>query len=112
MKICQNLLFLQVKEKWNRANYPLVQDRSILKNILELKKEYQEKNKRRARLSAQEVAAYLTSLDSIFDISSLTWKEQAQGDIFLQLAQDRISTVRSEEAFQQVVLTGRDGTVV
>jgi len=36
---------LQVKEKWNRANYPLMQDRSIVKNILELKKEYQEKNK-------------------------------------------------------------------
>ena len=96
MKICQNLLFLQVKEKWNRANYPLVQDRSIIKNILELKKEYQEKNKRRARLSAQEVAAYLTSLDSIFDISSLTWKEQVQGDIFLQAQekQDKVTALQ------------------
>ena len=89
-------IVLQVKEKWNRANYPLMQDRSIVKNILELKKEYQEKNKRRERLSAQEVAAYLTSLDSIFDISSLTWKEQVQGDIFLQAQekQDKITALQ------------------
>ena len=87
---------LQVKEKWNRANYPLMQDRSIVKNILELKKEYQEKNKRRTRLSAQEVAAFLTSLDSIFDISSLTWKEQVQNDHFLgaQEKQDKVTALQ------------------
>ena len=86
---------LQVKEKWNRANYPLLQDRSIIKNILELKKEYQEKYKRRTRLSAQEVAAYLTSLDNIFDISSLTWKEQVQSDNFLraQEKQDKVTAL-------------------
>ena len=92
------LTVLQVKEKWNRANYPLLQDRSIIKNILELKKEYQEKYKRRTRLSAQEVAAYLTSLDNIFDISSLTWKEQVQSDNFLR-AQEKDDKVTALEDY-------------
>ena len=81
-----------MKEKWNRAKYPVMQDRSIVKKILDLKKEYQEMKKRSARLSDQEVAAYLMSLDKIFDISSTTWQEQVQSDIFLG-AQEKLDKV-------------------
>ena len=74
----------KLKEAWIKANFPIVKDTIILKKILQLKKEYQERKWREARMTPEESADYRDYMEATtFNLSIPAWREEIRQDMLL-----------------------------
>lgn len=72
-----------MKAAWRRENLPILKDATIVKNIIELKEEYQGQRKSMNRFTEQQSEEYSTSLDGTFNIAVAAWREEIGQDPLL-----------------------------